>query len=329
MTYWSKQPNVQVEAFTATQIPGIDNRHFPPEMCNNQQNENIYPNGLNVHPESALEELIESTKADTCALAYSDLSYDTVQKLASRVNAAGCKFVQLPPRLTMLESTKPVVSVCASRTGVGKSQTSRYIARYFRDKGLKVAACRHPMCYDKDLLSQRFQRFETEEDMDKYNCTIEEREEYFGHIRDGTLLYAGVDYEMILRDAEKYADIILWDGGNNDLPFFKPDLHITLVDSLRPTDQEHFYPGEVNVRLADLVMLAKVDKDTGRDQAAQHAKQLQPLLRPFTPVLFGGSSIKPEAWNRSGTSGYTISAPKVAFTVCLANEFKTGTQAIP
>ena len=303
MTYWSKQPDVQVEAFTATQIPGIDSRHFPSEMCNNQYNNNLYPNGLQVHPESSLEELIESTKADTCALAYSDLSYDIVQKLAARVNTAGCKFVQLPPRLTMLESTKPVVSVCASRTGVGKSQTSRYIARYFRDKGLKVAACRHPMCYDKDLLSQRFQRFETEEDMDKYNCTIEEREEYFGHIRDGTLLYAGVDYEMILRDAEKEADIIIWDGGNNDLPFFKPDLHITLVDSLRPTDQEHFYPGEINVRLADLVMLSKVDKDTGREQAAKHAKQLQHLLRPFTPVLFGGSSIKPEAWNRSGTCG--------------------------
>lgn len=158
----------------------------------------------------------------------SKLSYDTVQKLASRVNASGCKFIQLPPVLTMVESTKPVVSVCASRTGVGKSQTSRYIARYFKGKGLRVAAVRHPMPYDKDLLSQRVQRFETEEDMDKYNCTIEEREEYFGHIRDGTLLFAGVDYPSILREAEKEADLILWDGGNNDTPFFRPDLHITV-----------------------------------------------------------------------------------------------------
>jgi len=143
ITYWTKQPNVEVKAFTATQIPGIDSRQFPPEMCNNDLNGNLYPNGIEIHPESSLEELIEATEATTCVIAYSDLAYDTVQKLAARVNAAGCKFVQLPPKLTMVESTKPVVAVCASRTGVGKSQTSRYIARYFRDKGLKVAAIRH------------------------------------------------------------------------------------------------------------------------------------------------------------------------------------------
>jgi len=156
------------------------------------------------------------------------------------------------------------------------------------------------MPYDKDLDSQRCQRYEVEEDMDKYNCTIEEREEYFGHIRDGTLLFAGVDYPLILREAEKEADIILWDGGNNDLPFYKPDLHITLVDSLRPTDQEHYYPGEINVRLADMVLLSKVDPVSGLKKADEHAEHLQPLLRPFTPVLYGGSTIKPEARNHSG-----------------------------
>jgi len=151
-----------------------------------------------------------------------------------------------------------------------------------------------------NLLEQRSQRYETLDDMDKYDCTIEEREEYFGHIRDGTLLFAGVDYPMILREAEQSADIILWDGGNNDTPFYKPDLHITLVDSLRPTDQEHYYPGEINVRMSDLILLSKVDPETGMEKAAEHAKHLQPLLRPFTPVLFGGSTIKPEATNKSG-----------------------------
>lgn len=284
-------------AFTATQIPGIDKRHFPAELCHNDMNGNKYPNGLDIFPEDDLEDVIARTGANTCVLAYSDLAYDTVQKLAARVNAAGCKFVQLPPHMTMVESTKPVVAVCASRTGVGKSQTSRYIARYFHSKGLKVAAIRHPMPYDQNLLSQRCQRYETESDMDKYKCTIEEREEYFGHIRDGTLLFAGVDYEMILHEAEKEADIILWDGGNNDCSFYKPDLYITLVDSLRPTDQEHYYPGEINVRISDMILLSKVDPEKGLQQAAKHAEALQPLLRPSTPVLYGGSTIKPEAIN--------------------------------
>jgi len=297
MNTWSKQSEVEVMAFTATQIPGIDKRHFPAELCHNDVNGNKYPNGLDIFPEDELEDVIARTGANTCVLAYSDLQYDTIQKLAARVNAAGCKFVQLPPHMTMVESTKPVVAVCASRTGVGKSQTSRYIARYFQSKGLKVAAIRHPMPYDQNLLSQRCQRYETESDMDKYKCTIEEREEYFGHIRDGTLLFAGVDYEMILHEAEKEADIILWDGGNNDCSFYKPDLYITLVDSLRPADQEHYYPGEINVRISDMILLSKVDPAKGLEQAAQHADALKHLLRPSTPVLYGGSTIKPEAPN--------------------------------
>lgn len=205
ITYWSLNPHVQVVGFTAQQIPGIDNRDFPPTMCNNDKNGNKYPKGLKIYPESQLEELIAEHNVDTCALAYSDLSYETVGTLGARVNAAGAKFVQLPPHLTMVRSTKPVISICASRTGVGKSQTTRYIAAYFKKKGLKVAAVRHPMPYDKDLNSQRCQRYETMEDMDKYNCTIEEREEYYGHIKEGTLLFAGVDYPTILREAEKEA----------------------------------------------------------------------------------------------------------------------------
>lgn len=179
ITYWSKDPNTHVKAFTAQQIPGIDNRKFPKELCNNHLNGGLYPNGLEIHPEKSLEKLIKETNATTCALAYSDLAYDTVQSLASRVNAAGCKFVQLPPKLTMVPSQKPVVAICASRTGVGKSQTTRWVAQYYKNKGFKVAVIRHPMPYDQDLLGQAVQRYEKLEDLDKYHCTIEEREEYF------------------------------------------------------------------------------------------------------------------------------------------------------
>jgi predicted GTPase len=206
ITYWSKKPNTEVTAFTGQQIPGIDHRTFPKELCNNDLNGNLYPNGIQIHPEASLEELIRQTKATTCALAYSDLSYETVGSLASRVNAAGCQFVQLPPAYTMVESNKPLIAVCASRTGVGKSQTTRYIANYFKNKGLKVAVIRHPMPYDQNLLAQRVQRYEKESDMDKYHCTIEEREEYWKHILDGNLLFAGVDYPSILKEAEKEAD---------------------------------------------------------------------------------------------------------------------------
>jgi len=185
ITYWSKQPETTVKCFTGTQIPGIDRRVFPADMCNNALNGGKYLDGLKIYPESELESLIAKTGATKCALAYSDLPYDTVQSLASRVNAAGCQFVQLPPSLTMVPSTKPVVAVCASRTGVGKSQTTRFIADYYKRKGLKVAVVRHPMPYDQDLMKQRCQRYEKMEDMDKYHCTIEEREEYKNHIEEG------------------------------------------------------------------------------------------------------------------------------------------------
>jgi len=206
ITYWSKKPNTEVKAFTGQQIPGIDDRKFPAELCNNEANGNLYPEGIQIYPEAMLEELIHQTKATTCTLAYSDLSYDVVGSLAARVNAAGCQFVQLAPAQTMVESSKPVIAVCASRTGVGKSQTTRYIAKYFKEKGLKVACIRHPMPYDKNLLSQSVQRYEKVEDLDKYHCTIEEREEYWKHILEGNLLFAGVDYPSILKEAEKEAD---------------------------------------------------------------------------------------------------------------------------
>ncbi|KAG7339443.1 cobalamin synthesis protein P47K [Nitzschia inconspicua] len=298
MVYWAVRPNTQVVCFTETQIPGIENRHFPKEMCRNDVNGNRYPDGIDIYPESQLEELIQRFEANICTLAYSDLSYHTVQSLASRVNTAGCQFVQLPPVATQIKSTKPLVSIVASRTGVGKSQTTRWVANYYKKKGLKVAAIRHPMPYDEDLNFQRCERFETMEDMDKYRCTIEEREEYYRHIEDGTLLFAGVDYEMILREAEKDADLILWDGGNNDFSFYKADLTITLVDSLRPTDELHYFPGETNVRMADAILITKTNELKSVLEADHHAQQLRDkgiLKHDMVPILYGKSKIVPQA----------------------------------
>jgi len=293
--FWSTAPNTEVMCFTAKQIPGISGRRFPPEMCKNDVNGNRYPEGLMIYPEDDLEELILSFGANTCALAYSDLSYATAQSLASRVNATGCKFIQLPPSLTQVKSTKPVIAVCATRTGTGKSQTTRFIANYLKDHGKKIAVIRHPMPYDKNLLKQRFQRFEVLEDMVKYNCTIEEREEYELHIEEGNLLFAGVDYEMILHEAEQDVDIVLWDGGNNDTPFYKPDLLITVADALRSGHEKHFYPGEVNVRMADLVLINKVNSLQNMDLAKDQAKKLGEITRNFCPILFGNSIVTPEA----------------------------------
>jgi predicted GTPase len=292
ITYWSKKPNSVVKCFTGTQIPGIDNRKFPAEMCNNDLNDNLYPNGIDIHPERDLESLIEKYDATTCAIAYSDLEYSILQSLASRANTAGCNFVQLPPALTMLRSNKPVIAICASRTGCGKSQTARYIANYYKEKGLKVVAIRHPMPYDTNLLKQRVQRYETLADLDKYDCTVEEREEYVGHIKEGTLLFAGVDYISILAEAEKEADIIMWDGGNNDVPFYAPDIHLTIVDSLRPKDEEHYYPGETNVRMADAIIISKVADTKIAREMADHLKT---ITKPNAPIFFGWSVITPAA----------------------------------
>ncbi|KAL7495187.1 hypothetical protein ACHAWT_007744 [Skeletonema menzelii] len=301
MSYWSLQPNISVACFTSTQIPGIGGRLFPAEMCNNQKNGNRYPNGLMIYDQNELEALIEEHGVTMCALAYSDISYDSVQSLAARVNSKGCKFIQVPPALTQLQSLKPVVSICATRTGTGKSQTTRAIADYLKKQGKKIVVVRHPMPYDKDLLKQRCQRYEVLEDLVRYKCTIEEREEYELHIEEGNLLYAGVDYQMILREAEREADIILWDGGNNDFCFFKPDVTIVVADALREGHEEHYYPGEINMRMADLVMINKVNSlpspVTARNQA-QHIRNF--LGKQDIPILFGHSVVTPEARDPSG-----------------------------
>ncbi len=218
----------EVVAFTATQIPDIDGRRYPAELAGA-----LYPQGIPIEDESRLEELIAELKADLCVMAYSDRSYQQVMSLGSRVNAAGADFVMLGERDTQLVSSKPVISVGAVRTGCGKSQTSRAICRILRAAGKKVVAIRHPMPYG-DLVAQRVQRFAQISDLEKHKCTIEEMEEYEPHVAVGGVIYAGVDYEAILREAEKEADIILWDGGNNDTPFIKSDLHIVVADPHRP-----------------------------------------------------------------------------------------------
>jgi predicted GTPase len=295
MTYWSLQPNAIVKCFTETQIPGIEYRTFPAEMCNNSKNGNRYPEGIKIYPEAMLEKIIDHYYVTTCALAYSDISYDKVQSLASRVTSAGAKFVQLPPKLTQLPSSKPVIAICATRTGTGKSQTTRFVADYLKNRRMKVAVVRHPMPYDRVLLRQRCQRYETLDDLVTHHCTIEEREEYELHIEAGNLLFAGVDYEMILRQAETEADIIIWDGGNNDFSFFKPNLLIVVADALRAAHESHYFPGELNVRCADVVLINKVNSLPDMGMAFDQARQLRTLTREGVPVLFSNSIVFAEA----------------------------------
>ncbi len=251
--YWKDRPEYNVVAFTATQIPDIEGRVYPPALSGER-----YPDGIPIHAEEELESLIERHDVKLCALAYSDLNYNTVMNLAARVNAAGAHFVMLTPHDTMLKSSKPVIAICAVRTGCGKSQTTRAVCEILKKQGKKVAVARHPMPYG-DLEKQACQRFAEFEDMDRHECTIEEREEYELHIQAGNLLYAGVDYERILRSAEREADVVLWDGGNNDTAFFKPDLYICVADPHRPGHETSYYPGEINARLADVIVLNKVD----------------------------------------------------------------------
>lgn len=251
-TVYKRHPHARVVAFTAQQIPHIDGRRYPAELAGD-----AYPDGIPIRKEDELEEIIAAEKVTRCVMAYSDVSYDYVMHMASRVNAAGADFELAGTERTMLASTKPVVAVCASRTGVGKSQTSRAVANMLRDAGLKVSVVRHPMPYG-DLVKQRVQRFAGEEDLVYHEVTIEEREEYEPHIANGSVVFAGVDYEGILRAAEAEADVVLWDGGNNDFSFYKADVYITLVDPHRPGHELAYYPGETNVRLADAVIVNKV-----------------------------------------------------------------------
>lgn len=251
--------NVEVVAFTATQIPDIDGRMYPPELAGPN-----YPNGIPIHDESELAELVKKHNADEVVFSYSDVTYTHVMQVGSIAMAAGAKFSVVSPTKTMVESTKPVVSVCAVRTGCGKSQTTRIVSDILTDMGKKVIAIRHPMPYG-DLVAQKVQRFADVEDLKKHKCTIEEMEEYEPHIDRGRIIYSGVDYEAIVREAEQEADVILWDGGNNDTPFYKADLEIVVVDPHRVGHELLYYPGQVNFIRADVIVINKVDSANSQD----------------------------------------------------------------
>ncbi|MBI5210242.1 MAG: GTPase [Elusimicrobia bacterium] len=263
--YWKSQPGYKVVAFTAAQIPDIAGRVYPSQLAGPR-----YPKGIPIEPESGLPQLIKKLKVDEAVMAYSDLSHADVMHKASIVNAAGADFKILGWRRTMLDSRKPVIAVGAVRTGCGKSQTTRKVSQYLKALGLKVAVVRHPMPYG-DLTKQICQRFACLDDMDHHKCTIEEREEYEPHINAGNVLFAGVDYERILRAAEAEADVVLWDGGNNDMPFYRPDLFIVVTDPLRPGHETAYYPGETNLRMADVVVINKIDTARREDIAVVEA----------------------------------------------------------
>lgn len=274
----------EVVCFTATQIPGIEGRRYPPELAGS-----LYPDGIPIYEEKDLPQLIAEYDVDQVVFAYSDVPHEYVMHRASIVNAAGADFRLMGLKSTQLKSNKPVVSIGAVRTGVGKSQTTRYVADALQKLGYRVVAIRHPMPYG-DLAKQAVQRFATYDDLDKHETTIEEREEYEPHIDRGIVVYAGVDYEAILREAEQEADIILWDGGNNDVPFYVSDLHIVLVDPHRPGHELQYYPGEANLRLADVVVINKVDTADYDDvlTVIANARELAPkatIVQAASPIF--------------------------------------------
>jgi predicted GTPase len=274
-------PQTQVVAFTATQIPGIANRFYPASLAGP-----LYPEGISIRPEEELTDLVRALGADEVILAYSDLKHETVMHKASLALAAGADFRLLGPHATMLRSSKPVVAVCAVRTGCGKSQTSRKVGRTLLDAGLRVALVRHPMPYG-DLEAMSVQRFATLEDIDASHPTVEEREEYEEPVRLGMVMYAGVDYEAILRQAEQEADVIVWDGGNNDIPFYEPDLLIVVADPLRPGHELGYHPGETNLRMADVVVINKVDTAAAHDVEAVVESTLE--VNPMAQLVFAKS----------------------------------------
>jgi predicted GTPase len=280
-------PQVEVVAFTATQIPGIAGRRYPALLAGDR-----YPTGIPILPEDELDQIIRRFEADEVVFAYSDVSHETVMHAASRALAAGADFSLLGPNRTALPSRKPVISVCAVRTGSGKSQTTRYLAGVLRDAGQKVAVIRHPMPYG-DLELQRAQRFETFDDLATEHTTIEEREEYEPHIAAGHVVFAGVDYGAILERAEAEADVILWDGGNNDLPFYRPDLHIVVADPLRAGDELRYHPGETNIRMADLIVINKVDSASPEQLEILQANIA--AINPHAVVLRARSELETDA----------------------------------
>lgn len=252
-TYFRDNEEYEVVAFTATQIPNIAERKYPTELAGS-----LYPDGIPIHPEAELGTLIGEEKISFVVFSYSDVSHTYVMHKASEVLAAGANYLLLGTNDTMVSSEKPIVSVCAVRTGCGKSQSTRRIASILQEQGKKVVVIRHPMPYG-DLTKQMVQRFATYEDLEKHRCTIEEREEYEPHIERSIVVYAGVDYEMILREAEKEADVIIWDGGNNDIPFYRADVYFVVVDPHRPGHELQYHPGEVNLRMANAIIINKMD----------------------------------------------------------------------
>ncbi len=282
-TVFRNDPSVEVVAFTATQIPNIDGRAYPLELAGPH-----YAEPIPIVPEAELGNLIRAKRVDEVVFAYSDVTHERVMNIASAVIAAGPDFRLVGLESTALVSAKPVVSVCAGRTGSGKSQTTRRVADILRGLGAKIAVARHPMPYG-DLRKQVFQRFRTLRDLDKHECTIEEREEYEPHIRKKTTVFAGVDYEKILRAMEKEADVILWDGGNNDLPFFRPDLAIVVVDPHRPGDEITYHPGEANVRMADVLILNKVD--TANPDHVEEVRRNVTAINPDAVVIDAASPV--------------------------------------
>ncbi len=281
--FFRENPDYEVVAFTATQIPNIDDRKYPAALSGKN-----YPEGIPIYPESELIPLIEEHKIEQVIFAYSDVPHEYVMHKASEVLAAGADFRLMGLNTTQIESNKPVVSVCAVRTGSGKSQTTRRVAQILTDMGKKVAVIRHPMPYG-DLVKQVVQRFGELADLDKHECTIEEREEYEPHIVNDILVFAGVDYEAILREAEKEADVIIWDGGNNDLSFYKSDFQIVVVDPLRPGHETSYHPGETNARTADVFVINKVDTANAEDVIYLHDSLRK--LAPEAVILEGASPL--------------------------------------
>jgi predicted GTPase len=283
-TVYRQDPRYEVVAFTAQQIPHIDNRHYPPALAGE-----LYPEGIPIHAEEELEQIIAERGVDLCVMAYSDVSHLHVMHLASRANVAGADFQLTGTLRSMLPSTRPLVAVCASRTGAGKSQTTRALAKLLRAAGLRVSIVRHPMPYG-DLLSQRVQRFETEQDLVRHHVTIEEREEYEPHLAAGSVVFAGVDYEAVLREAESDADVVLWDGGNNDLSFYEADVYVTVVDPHRPGHELSYYPGEANVRRADVILINKVQ--TAPPQAVEQVRRNVRSVNPKAMIIEAASPIR-------------------------------------
>jgi predicted GTPase len=282
-SYFRDNERYEVVAFTATQIPNIEGRQYPPELSGE-----LYPDGIPIYPEEQLEELIREHDVDQVVFSYSDVPHEYVMHKAALVNAAGADYRLLGTKATMFESEKPVVAICAVRTGSGKSQTTRHVCDVLQAMGKKVVVVRHPMPYG-DLVKQAVQRFADYDDLDKHECTIEEREEYEPHLDRGVIVYAGVDYEAILRQAEKEADVVVWDGGNNDFPFFKPDLWITVADPHRPGHETTYYPGETNFRSADLIVINKMD--TADYEGVQEIYNSIAELNPTATVVQAASPL--------------------------------------